>query len=801
MKKILYVATVDIHINSFHIPFLKMLNEQGYEVHVATNTSAPIPHCHKKHKISIERSPFNLNNLKAIKELKKIIKDENYDIIHCHTPMGSVVTRLAAKSIRKKGLKVVYTAHGFHFYKGAPKINWLVYYPVEKYLAKFTDTLITINQEDYYLATKKFKNRCFNIKYIPGVGIDDNKYDYELSEAEKNNLRKSLGLTKDDFVMIFPARLDKNKNQGFLINAMERLCQKYPHIHLLLPGTDELEGYYQKISTEKKLSDNIHFLGYRTDIPNLMKISDIAVSSSLREGLPVNILESLSNKIPVVALNCRGMNDLIENGVNGYIVNSIDEFVDKVEFYITNKITSQENRFDIEKFKIESIKKQLTKVYNELNHVLILPTCTDLNRGDQALVLETCSVIKDTYPNNKIYIMKGEESIDQCLSEGHNSFPSLLEHPSRFDKKKDNIKYGPVLKIKWGIVAAFDFIVSQLILNKFFRNFIYLFLSTQKKKTIHLFKKSSACFVKGGGFLHDTTGGPIGLYTMYYQLFHIKLALSFNKKIFIMPNSFGPFKGSISSRLVQKTLSKCTFVSARESISSSGKTNGLNTNYCLYPDLAFFLKNDDKFNAKNYLKKLNIDYKNNKLVALTLRPYRFPNSPNPAKLYQEYKNTFEQFAIWLNKNGYTPLFVVHTTSKNKHENDYACIEEITNKLSKKCNYYILNDDNLNCREIKKIYGLCDFVIGTRFHSVIFSISQGIPAISITYGGNKGDGITKDIDGGKFAIKIEHLNFQTLKTKFQLLEKEKNEEIQSLKTYMKKCEEKREDMINKIKEAK
>lgn len=801
MKKILYVATVDIHINSFHLPFLKMLREKGYEVHVATNTSEKIEYCQKKYKISIKRSPFSLSNLKAIKELKKIINEEKYDIIHCHTPMGSVITRLAAKNSRKKGTKVVYTAHGFHFYKGSSIISWLLYYPIEKYLSKYTDVLVTINQEDYQLATKKFQNRCFNIKYIPGVGIENSKYSYELTKEEKIEIRKKIGLSKNDFVMIFPARLDKNKNQIFLIDAMNKLCKKHSNIHLLLPGTDELNGYYQKISNERKLSKNIHFLGYRNDIPDLMKISDIAVSSSLREGLPVNVLESLSNKMPVIALKCRGMSDLIENGKNGYIVNSLDEFVNKVEDYISNKKTTKESYYNIDKFKIESVKKELSEIYSELNHILILPTCTDLNRGDQALVLETCSVINDTYPEHKIYIMKGEESIQQCLNEGHKPFPALLEHPSRFDKKKDNIKYGITLKIKWGIIASFDFIISQLLLNAFLRKIIVFFLSPSKKKTVHLFEKSSACFVKGGGFLHDTNGGITGLYTMYYQLFHIKLALSLNKKVFIMPNSFGPFKNSTSSKLVQKTLSKCTFVSARESISSNGETNGLKKDYHLFPDLAFFLKSDEKFNAQNYLKNHNIDYKNKKLVALTLRPYRFPNSTNPTEKYKEYKDTFEKFAIWLNQNNYTPLFVVHTTSKNKHEHDYACIEEIIKKISKKCNYFVLNDNTLNCREIKKIYGLCEFVIGTRFHSVIFSVSQGIPAISITYGGNKGDGITKDIDGGKYAIKIEELNFKTLKTKFQLLEKDRKEEIEKLDTYMKKCKVQREEMIKKIKEVK
>lgn len=146
MKKVLFTATVDSHILQFHIPYLKYFKEQGYEVHVATNGNEKIPFCDVKHKIHFERSPFKINNLKAIKQLRKIIEQEKFEIIHCHTPVGSVTTRIAAKKARRKyNTKVIYTAHGFHFFKGAPIINWVLFYPIEKWLSKYTDCLITIN--------------------------------------------------------------------------------------------------------------------------------------------------------------------------------------------------------------------------------------------------------------------------------------------------------------------------------------------------------------------------------------------------------------------------------------------------------------------------------------------------------------------------------------------------------------------------------------------------------------------------------------------------------------------------------
>jgi glycosyltransferase EpsD len=185
MKKVLFTATVDSHILQFHLPFLKMFKENGYEVHVATNGNEKIPYCDVKHVVSFERSPIKINNLKAIKQLKKICEKEKFDIIHTHTLMGSVVTRLAAKKARRKyNTRIIYTAHGFHFFKGAPIKNWILFYPVEKYLAKYTDTLITINQEDYELAKMKFNKRCKDIQFVPGVGIDEKKFDFEMTKKK-----------------------------------------------------------------------------------------------------------------------------------------------------------------------------------------------------------------------------------------------------------------------------------------------------------------------------------------------------------------------------------------------------------------------------------------------------------------------------------------------------------------------------------------------------------------------------------------------------------------------------------------
>lgn len=363
MKKVLFTATVDSHILHFHIPYLKLFKENGYEVHVATNGDEKIPYCDVKHKISFERSPIKLNNLKAIKQLKKVIDKEKFDIIHCHTPMGSVVTRLAAKKARKNGTRVIYTAHGFHFYKGASLFNWLFFYPVEKYLSKYTDTLITINTEDYELAKSKF--HLNDIYYIPGVGVDKEKFSINLSEKEKHKLRESLGIKDSDFVIIYVAELNKNKNQKMAIEAIKDLVKKDDKIKLLLVGKDSYNGKYQEMVKELGIDKNVIFTGYRKDIPQLMKISDLAISTSLREGLPVNLIEAMMSCLPIVCTNCRGNRDIALENENTYLIdiNDISSLEEKILKIKNGDFTKDYDLKNAEKYFIENVKINMGNIY------------------------------------------------------------------------------------------------------------------------------------------------------------------------------------------------------------------------------------------------------------------------------------------------------------------------------------------------------------------------------------------------------------------------------------------------------
>lgn len=357
MKKVLFTATVDSHILHFHIPYLKWFKEQGYEVHVATNGDEKIPYCDIKHVVSFERSPIKINNIKAINQLKKIIKQEKFDIIHCHTPMGSVITRIAARKSRKNGTRVIYTAHGFHFYKGASLLNWLFFYPIEKILSYITDDLITINSEDYELAKKKFYAK--RTHYVLGVGVDFEKFNIKITEKEKNDLKENLEIKNNEFIIIFPAELSKRKNQEMLLKTINRLGKEgYKNIKVLLPGTDSMNGKYQQMAKRLKIEEQIKFLGYRKDIPKLMQISDLAVSTSRQEGLPVNLMEAMMLELPIIATNCRGNRDIANKLVE---IDNIEELSNNIKQCIKNKDLFLCTRNS--DYELNNILKRMKKIY------------------------------------------------------------------------------------------------------------------------------------------------------------------------------------------------------------------------------------------------------------------------------------------------------------------------------------------------------------------------------------------------------------------------------------------------------
>lgn len=329
-NKVLFVATVDIHFQAFHLPYLKWFKEQGWEVHVAASGEITLPFVDKKYRIPFQRSPFNKINVRAYRELKEIIAQENYKIIHCHTPIGGVLTRLAAKNARKNGTKIIYTAHGFHFCKGAPFQNWILYYPIEKILSRFTDCLITINQEDFNLA-KAHKFKAESIKHVHGVGVNTEVFK-PIGESQKLLLRKRYGYDKNHFLMFYAAEFNKNKNQKLLIESLALIKETIPKAKLLLAGDGDLLQECKKLAKKLDVEDMVDFLGYRKDIEWLLKISDVAIASSFREGLPVNIMEAMACELPVIANSNRGHRELIVQNYNGWVIEkgNVQEFANKL---------------------------------------------------------------------------------------------------------------------------------------------------------------------------------------------------------------------------------------------------------------------------------------------------------------------------------------------------------------------------------------------------------------------------------------------------------------------------------------
>lgn len=317
-KKALLVTTVSGFVPQFEMNNVRILQNMGYEVHYATNYNTPSygKDNHRldgtgivRHQIDFVRSPFKPENFTIYKQLCCLMQEEHFDLVHCHTPMGGVMARLAAHATHTG--PVIYTAHGFHFYRGASFVNWLCYYPMERFLSHFTDQQICINREDYNRAKTSFHAKY--IDYIPGVGIDLNR----IPEFDKDTIdskKKELGFPTDKWILMSSGELIKRKNHETIIRSMAKLKNTQPHppaVHYAICGHGQLDTYLVRLTEELDVTDMVTFLGYREDILEVYQTADIFIFPSYQEGLPVALLEAMASGLPVICSDIRGNQDLM----------------------------------------------------------------------------------------------------------------------------------------------------------------------------------------------------------------------------------------------------------------------------------------------------------------------------------------------------------------------------------------------------------------------------------------------------------------------------------------------------------
>lgn len=379
MKKALLLANAASMLLLFNRENIRILQQAGYEVHVACNfksgntvSSQVVDQYHQKweeegiicHQVDFLRTPFSLKSFDIYRQTKSLIARETFDLIHCHTPIVSVFARLAARTARKQGTKVIYTAHGFHFFKGASLFNWLTYYSIERLLAPCTDVLLTINAEDYARAQKRL--RVGEIYLVPGIGVEIEK----MEQAQPHpTIRQELGLKEGDTLLFSVGEVGKRKNHKTVLQAMYALGRT--DVHYMIAGIGDHEQALKDLADKLGLSERVHLLGYRRDIYPLMKASDIFCFPSHHEGLPVAVMEAMACGTPVVASRIRGNTDLIEEGVGGFLCRADDSVAMAGHIRTLMEQPEQARRFvqhnreKIQGYDRQVVAQKLRKVYLE----------------------------------------------------------------------------------------------------------------------------------------------------------------------------------------------------------------------------------------------------------------------------------------------------------------------------------------------------------------------------------------------------------------------------------------------------
>ena len=368
MIKVLYIATSDIHLSTFHRPYITWLSENGCEVDIAAENRGnnSFDDVTNTYHLEFPRKLFSRGLIHSYRGLEKIINKGNYDLVHCHTPIPSMLARLASRKVRRRGTKVLYTAHGFHFYKGAPISRWLIYYTAEYLLSKITDGIVTINKEDYgYISGKMLQKDAW---YIPGIGVNTKRF-IPISQSEKTIIRKEYCYSDTDFIILYIAEFIPRKNHEFILRLAKQAKEKIPNLKVLFAGKGVLFQKMKDLANNLGLSETVEFLGFRNDVEKLCAIADIGVSVSKHEGLGLGLVEQMMCKVPVLATVDRGHKELIINDYNGYLFeqNNTEQFLAYLILFYNDeqkRLKMGENAYSkAQDFDIANSMEAMKKVY------------------------------------------------------------------------------------------------------------------------------------------------------------------------------------------------------------------------------------------------------------------------------------------------------------------------------------------------------------------------------------------------------------------------------------------------------
>jgi len=375
-RRVLFLSTVDLHIYYFHIPFMKLLRNMGYEVEVAASNVGFTERIEKEgfkvYNLPFSRNSLSISNLKALVRLYRIMKKNNYIMVHTHTPVASFLGRIAAKIAGVP--HIVYSVHGFHFHEYGSKIKNFIYYRLEKFAGGSTDVLITINKDDYKIAKEKNIAPNGKVVYIKGVGVDTEKFDPKrIKEDKRKKILTKLSINNEIFVISSTGRLEREKHFDQIIEALGLIKKKGLRFKFLITGDGPLYSNLLEAAKFYGMQEELVLLGHIDEIPNFLSLSDVYVTASSREGLPVSVMEAMTMEKPVVAYNIRGVRDLVEEGVNGFLVpfGDIKELADKIIYLMEHpelaKEMGKKGREKVEReFSLDVILPQMEALYKEI---------------------------------------------------------------------------------------------------------------------------------------------------------------------------------------------------------------------------------------------------------------------------------------------------------------------------------------------------------------------------------------------------------------------------------------------------